>query len=192
MIVLCHGAGGGTGFFWGGVEYSGFGGAAGEMAVPAGFNARRNVTVKFCCCHSAHDPDGNGPDLPLTTKIVGAMGGAGRGHQAMGFDGFAITPARYTFVGGTQAQQDAARQCLIADPSWQNNPPTNRSNPPPTPNQATAAQAVIDACAGAGGAGVVRITLIDYRPPVDQANLPAPGQGPAGCGCRAAPGCGFG
>ena len=190
LVIIAHGAGEGQGFNWGDTTYIGFGAGANQMPVPPGFGNLRNVTVKFCSCWSARDPDGAGPNRSLTAKILDAMGGADKGHTISGFNNIAVVQAKYRSRGGTEAQRNAAKTCLKEDPSWMRKAPKNR--PGAQENQEAAAQALVNACAGAGGAGIVIITVTEYSEPVNTIDDPPAGSGADGCSCAGPPGCGIG
>ena len=154
LILIAHGLGDGYAFEWGDQTYTGFGGGEGQAPVPAGFAGLDNIWYRIVSCWSANDPDGEGgTDKSLVDKLEDAMGGDDQGHQGHGYVGTARTHAEYTYQippGMTTEQESiweaSIKACLEADPSWGDAPPTNRSAPPPVPNQRTAAQAIIDAC----------------------------------------------
>ena len=197
LIIIAHGSGVGTGFTWGGMTYTGFGNGANQgtnpYPVPAGFGMLMNITVDFCSCWSDRDPDGpTGNDRSLTDKIEDALGA---GANANGFNDLATARVNYTVQGGTQARVDAALMCLENDTSWMSNPPANRPNTggmAQPPNQKSAAEAIVDACPGAGGANNVTVTSMTYKAPTNEVAAPA-GGGVGGCECpNSPPFCGFG
>ena len=155
LYIVTHGGNNGGQFAWSGQQYTGFGNGAGLMPVPAGFNTRSRVDVQLVFCYSARDPDGAGPDRPFRQKMVDALGGPNSGNTAGGYLNAVIGRVSYSVKGGTPAQQQAALQCLKDDPTWLNNPPVNR--PGAAATQLTAAQAIANNCAGAGGAVTVVI-----------------------------------
>ena len=182
----------GEAFTWGGVNYTGLGGGANQGTnphpVPANFGSLMNVTVQFCTCWSARDPDGGGADRSLSDKIVDALNRrANSGNSASGFIGTADAGATANLDAPNQVALDAAGACLDADRSWANHLPANR--PGADPNQQTAAQAIVDACAHAADTTVT----IKYSAPVDGGA--AAGSGAAfqlGCVCPTTPpGCGL-
>jgi hypothetical protein len=162
LILIAHGltASDGTNqgraFKWGGHEYTGFGTGTGQAPIPAGFANLDNIWFRIISCWSANDPDGEGegnPDVSMVDKLRDAMGGTGQGHSGHGYVGTARARASCTYQIPTGLTGEALtawkariKACLEADPSWSDAPPTNRSDPPPVPNQRTAAQAVIVAC----------------------------------------------
>lgn len=205
LVIIAHGTGTGTCFVWDGMEYTGFGAGAGQLPVPDGFAALRNITFRFCTCWSARDPDGGGADTSLVDKLTGAMGGAGRGHVPGGFNDLARARVCFLVRGGTAEQRAAAIACLEANGDWMNNPPANRpgtGGKGQPANQQTAAQMAVDNCEGAGGAGNIRVTIPNrvpaegtpggYKQPVNTVEPPAPGDGAVGCSCTQLPGCGWG
>jgi len=81
------------------------------------------------------------------------MGGDDQGHDGHGYVGTARTHPEYKYripLGMTTEQESiweaSIATCLRNDDSWEDAPPANRSDPPPVPNQLTAAQAILDAC----------------------------------------------
>lgn len=203
LVLVAHGVGGGTGFIWGTdragqpMIYTGFGPGRGTLPLPAGFGMLRNIRVRFCTCWSTDDPDGNGPDLPLARKLLDALGGAGRGHRIAGYDDFAFAAVCYRILNATMAEIRTAARCLAADPSWMENPPSNRPRPGGATQQ-TAAQMVLAGCRGLNPR--VRVVIPDavagrnqggYKRPVNRLRLPPPGQGATG-GCCGPEGCGIG
>jgi hypothetical protein len=155
LYIVTHGGNNGGNFTWGGMQYTGFGNGAGLMPVPAGFDTRRRVDVQLVWCYSARDPDGNGPEKPFRQKMVDALGGPNSGNTAGGYLNPVIARVTYSVRGGTRAQQQAALKCLGDDRTWLSNPPVNRPGAQAT--QLTAAQTIVDNCAGAGGAVTVVI-----------------------------------
>jgi hypothetical protein len=188
LVIVAHGSGGGAGFVWGGMVYTNFGGTnAGSMPLPTGFGGLTNVTVRFCSCWSASTTVPNS----MVQKLLDQMG-AGVGNTGGGFRDYSIASLCYRVSGGTATNRQAAIACLRAMPGWMGNPPVNRT-PPATPNQQTAAQAVVDACPGAGGASNLTVTITGYKVPYNSTNA-APGAGNAseGCGCAGSePFCGI-
>jgi hypothetical protein len=180
LILIAHGLADedgtdqGSEFRWGGNDYRGFGTGPGEAPVPEGFSDLENVWYRIVSCWSANDPDGEGgTDESMVDKLGDAMGGPTHEHTGSGYVGVCATRpfVRYNIPAGMSAEEQAAWEaaiaaCLDADTTWMNAPPTNRSTPPPVPNQLTAAQAIIDAC------GIVPhpvLTGIDYStPPTDE------------------------
>lgn len=203
LVIIAHGSGGGSGFVWGtdgaGMPriFSGFGAGADEMPVPAGFAQLRNIRVRFCSCWSAADPDGaQGPDRPLLRELIDAMGGAGRGHTGSGYQNLSFAAVCFRIDNATMAEIEAAVACLKADPSWMDNPPTNRGGG--GANQQTAAQAIVAMCRGAGGRATVVIpdavggrNQAGYKRPRDVNRVPGPGTGATGS-CCGPEGCGIG
>ena len=188
LVIVAHGSGGGTGFTWGGAVYTNFGTGAGLMPLPSGFGALTNVTLRFCSCWAAST---NVPSS-LVQKLLSQMGGGGGGNTGGGFRDYSIASLCYTVSGGTSSNRQAAINCLKMTPGWMANPPVNRQ-PPASPNQQTAAQAVVDNCAGAGGASNLTVMITAYKVPYNSTNA-APGAGNAseGCGCAGSePYCGI-
>jgi len=183
LIIIAHGTGTGTGFIWGGITYTGFGGGAGQYPVPAGFGTLMNITVKFCSCWSARDPDGGGADSSLVDKIVAALGA---GSAGSGFNDLATSRVCYTITGGTAVQRQAGIAALKANTAWMNNPPTNRPGPPAVTQQ-TAAQAIVGALPGG-----LTVMVTAYKEPVNMVAPPPAGNGANGCDCTGGEGCGLG
>lgn len=185
LVIIAHGFGMGQGFIWGGAQYTGFGGGAGQHPVPAGFGALMMINVKFCSCWSAKDPDGAGANTPLTEKIRDAMGGAGNGHTVGGFTDLATSTVCYRVTG---PNPDLAIANLKANNAWMNNPPTNR--PGAATTQQTAAQAQLNTRFPPAGTYTVVITA--YKQPVNKVVAPV-GGGVGGCECpNNSPFCAFG
>jgi len=155
LTIVTHGGNNGGTFTWAGQQYTGFGNGAGLMPLPQGFGARRRIDVQLVFCYSARDPDGAGPDKPFRQKMVDALGGPNSGNTSGGYLNAVISRVTYSVRGGTRAQQDAALKCLDDDRTWLDRPPVNRPGAQAT--QLTAAQAIVDNCAGAGGAVTVVI-----------------------------------
>jgi hypothetical protein len=155
LYIVTHGGNNGGTFTWAGQQYTGFGNGAGLMPVPQGFNTRSRIDVQLVWCYSARDPDGPGPEKTFRQKMVDALGGVNSGNTAGGYLNAVVGRVTYSVRGGTRAQQDAVVQCLKDDPTWIANPPVNRPGAQAT--QLTAAQAIANNCAGAGGAVTVVI-----------------------------------
>lgn len=149
LVVICHGAPGT--FTFGGVTYTGFGGGAGQHPIP-GTWPLMNVRIRFCSCFSANDPPG--ADTSVTSKILAAIGGAGAGNTAGGFQGTAGVLPIPVLCGGTAAQRAAAAAALQNMlVMWASNPPANRpgtGGAGQPANQQSAAQAKVDMVVGAG------------------------------------------
>ena len=156
VVIIVHGltgpGGNGFGFTWGGQQYTGFGTGAGLMPVPAGFNTKRNVTIKFRSCWSDNDPDGTGGgDTSLNSKLLVAMG-SDPTNTASGFTGTAKAPTDFSFPlpAGLPANIETSYRAYVmnclADTSWKDLPPKNRGDPPPDPNQESEALVVIQTC----------------------------------------------
>ncbi len=192
LVVICHG-GPGT-FTFGGVTYTGFGGGAGQLPIPAGWPLM-NVRIRFCSCFSANDPPG--ADTSVTSKILAAIGGAGAGNTAGGFQGTAGILPIPVLCGGTAAQRAAAAAALQNMlVMWASNPPSNRpgtGGAGQPANQQSAAQAKVDQVVGAGVI-VVKIPnqvgqigpppVGGYIMPLDQVLVTASGVGGPICnGC---------
>ena len=198
LVIVAHGWNFGDAFTWGGTQYTGFGPGPGQGTNPHPtppdwkFGFFVDVTVNFCSCWSARDPDGGGPDRSLTDKIADALNPfpiPPPNNTATGFVGTADAQADANLDAPNEAAFNAANACL-ADPAnqnWGDLPPANR--PGANPNQQTKAQAIVDACPGAAGTMVT----IKYLAPVDGGF--AAGGGPAfqlGCVCPTTPpGCGL-
>ncbi len=187
LIIVAHGTSPGS-FVWAKTEYTDFGGAAGQMPVPAGFGARKNVTVRYVTCFSATAPTGGSSIL---SKLLTAMGGADNGDKGSGFAGIATTHVVTSFAGGNATQYAAAQDCIDAFGSpWVNNPPSNRpgtGGKGQPANQRSAGQALIDNnCTGVPAnkltfnlpnqVGVPGVKT-GYGPPTDSG--PPPGTAPA-------------
>ena len=156
VVIIVHGrtgpGGNGFGFTWGGQQYTGFGSGPGQMPVPAGFNTRKNVTIEFRSCWSDNDPVGpTGGDVSLNDKILAAMGNDPT-NTANGFSGRAQAPTDFSFPfppGFPSNLETSYRAHLLnclADLSWKDLPPKNRSDPPPEPNQESRALEVVQTC----------------------------------------------
>ena len=156
LIIVAHSTGPGD-FVWGGTAYSAFGAGVGQMAVPAGFGALKNIVVNYVTCFSATAPDGG---KSILDKILTAMGGAGNTDTGTGFVGTANTHVAWNMSNGTADEYTAATACVNAGGSpWMKNPPSNRPNTGGNmqpANQRSAAQALVDAC---GGVPVNKLTF---------------------------------
>lgn len=165
LVIVAHGSGQGKFFVWNNVAYSGFGAGAGKYPVPGGFDTLRNVKAKFCSCFSMKDPDGGGPDKPLTDKLKEAMGGAARGNTAVGFLGLAYPKYKYSYqfyAPLTKEQIRSEISSCIAD--WCKCPPVNRPYIAPGLRQDSCLQRALDVRFGNGK--VIKIK-IEYEPPKD-------------------------
>jgi hypothetical protein len=185
LIIVAHSSGAGN-FVWGGTEYSAFGAAVGQMAVPADFGDRKNITVNFVTCFSAAAPESG---KSILDQLLGAMNGLDNGNTGSGFVGTANAHVAWNLSNGTAAQYTAATGCVDAAGSpWIKNPPANRPNTGGNmqpANQKSAAQALVDGCNGVptgkltfnlpNRVGAVGVTT-GYPAPTDGA---APGASPA-------------
>jgi len=185
LVIVAHSTGPGN-FVWGSTAYSAFGSGTGEMPVPADFDTRKNVTVKFVTCFSATAPTGG---ASILDKLLNAMNNIDNGNTGTGFVGTANTHVAWNLSNGTAAQYTAAEGCVNANGSpWIKNPPANRPNTggnAQPANQKSAGQALVDNCNGVPAnkltfnipnrVGVVNNTT-GYPPPSDGA---APAAAPA-------------
>lgn len=167
LIIITHGVEEVPhGFRWGGHSYVGFGHEPEQMPVPGPpFDQLTNVRIDFFACWSSHDPPGIQPSN--LDSLIKRMGGASRGHVGHGSTGKVGYTLPFAVMQGTAAKVKKARACLEADESWVDNPPHNRPNA--SPNQLTAAQAIVNACPDAEG--VIIVDLNYHRPaprPADQ------------------------
>src|ERR1043166_8658629 len=186
----------GVAFEWGGQQYTDFGAGAGQMPVPPGFSSLSNVSVSFCSCYSANDPDGtNGPNTSLTNKILRALGGR-TNNTARGFVGQAAAGTSMVYWYPQKIdrlpkkQRDQARmnydalidQCLAADSSWQDKPPKNRSSPPPNPNQESCALQILQNCAALSNCLPMHFKIIYTIPTEATTNQHGGGSTGSSCG----------
>jgi hypothetical protein len=146
------------GFAFGGTPFFRFGGAMGEMPVPAGFANLTNVRVTFNTCFSARDPDGAGPETALTEKLLATMGPAGNMNTVTGFTNTCNTANVCGLAaGGTAAQRTTARNAVAAAAAridYCRRPPVNRpgtGGAMQPANQRSRAQEIIDMAVGAAG-----------------------------------------
>jgi len=146
-----------TGFKWGGKTYRSFGGGFGQMPLPAGLDQLDGVKVDFSACYSAQDVDGAGAEKSILKQLLDELG---PGATGSGYTGLVQAQIGFKVAGGSSEQIDAALRCLTKDGSWLGLPPAN--HPSATPNQQTQAQAVVDACPGAGGNP--KVTLEYFKP----------------------------
>ena len=164
LVIVAHGFNGGEGFNWGNNSYTGFGDGEGEMPVPDGFDELDNITVDFCTCWSARDPDGaDGEDTSLCSKIEEALGD---NTTSNGFTDYATSQACYRLKpvegsGVTNADMKAAKDSLDSNAGgWSNKPPHNR-DPEPEDSDENTAQDMVDAKVGAGK---VTVCVFYYKP----------------------------
>ena len=179
LVIVAHGRGGGSGFIWGGMTFTNFGTNAGSMPLPTNFGSLSNVTARFCSCWSTST---NVP-TSLAQKLISNIGGGTNGNSGVGFQDYSIASVCFSVSGGSATNRQAAINCLKSDPSWMGNPPINRT-PAPNPNQQSAAQRVVDNCAGAGGVSNLTVRVTRYKVPYNSTNAaPGAGNGSIGCGC---------
>jgi hypothetical protein len=143
LIIVAHSNKDGA-IDWGGSLYYGFGSTFRDLPVPADFDKLKNLTIQIVGCYSECVPSGGDS---LCNKIKKASGGGGNNNTCTGFKGKANPGAAVSFGDSTDvAAQNAALECLNADPSWQNKPSANSGA---KDNQETAAQKIVNNCPGA-------------------------------------------
>ncbi|MBS1519134.1 MAG: hypothetical protein JSS91_13695 [Bacteroidetes bacterium] len=178
LIIIAHGWGMGRGFKWGGTFYRGFGTGDSLHPVPPGFNNLMNVHVKFCSCWSNRDPDGTGPDKPLTEKIKEKMGPPTNGNTAEGYTNRALAGVcvQYNYYSDVTDTATINNFIRNGNSKWKKCPPVNRVPPSPQ-NQLTCLQTLLDSVKG--GAGKVTATGLTYKMPYNE-----PGSVLDSCNCN--------
>jgi hypothetical protein len=145
LIIIAHGNKDGA-IDWGGSLYYGFGTAFVDLPVPDNFDQLKNLTIQMISCYSDCVPPGGDS---LCNKIKKASGGAGNNNTCTGYKGKASPGCSASYDSDDKDAAAAADACLEREPSWEKHSPANR--PKATVTQQTAAQKIVDNCAGAKG-----------------------------------------
>lgn len=187
LIIICHGWGEGQGFWWGGVQYTGFGTGGTLHPIPPEIKTKTNIKIIFVSCWSDRDPDGAGPNKSPSQKLRDSIGAAV--DSVKGFKDIAKLGeyVRYTFKPSQTDTGTINNFIRNGNGDWRRYPPVNRV-PPANPNQQTRLQAQLDSLKG--GTGRVTVQSIDYLDPVNvQENRIASSMGPCDCDCSVKCGC---
>lgn len=169
IIIICHGWGAGKGYKWGGTRYRGFGTGDSLHPLPPGFDTLKNCKVTITSCWSERDPDGGGPDKPVTEKLKDKMGPPSNGNSVSGFTNrvFAGNAVSYNYDPEQTDTATINNFLRTGNQSWQKCPPVNRK-PPANVNQKTCLQTLLDSVKG--GPGKVTVGDITYRKPYNGTN----------------------
>lgn len=186
IIIYCHGWGQGKGFKWGGTRYRGFGTGDSLHPVPPGTDTLKNVHVVFTSCWSERDPDGEGPDKPVTDKLKDKMGPPSNGNSVEGFTNRVYSGCiPYIIIDTTKTDTATINNFMRnGNQAWQKFPPVNR-DPPAQQNQKTKLQELLDSVKG--GAGKVTVTDIKYKKPYNGTSSPLD---TCNCNCNTDEDCG--
>lgn len=154
LIIVAHGIEDGSGFYWGGVQYDGFGDGPDQMPVPSSLSGK-TIHIRFVGCMSSRDPDATGPKKSVKDNLKDKCG---PGSTATGFPDRVQPQVCWHITGSTKVKRNAASKKLKEDSSWGKKPPHNRPGVSPTENDKAAAQELVDGV----GSGMT-VTLTYYK-----------------------------